>query len=137
MSIGSFFSSIGHKLAAFFGSHQAVIQTVIADAQQAVGAAKVISAALNESPGFQTVLGGVSDGLSKVSATLTAEASAETLTQHAANITGLVEGLVQATNDLRVKSSLTKTAIGVALVKVNAVVGAIETAADAAAPAAS
>ncbi len=134
MSIGSLFSSIGHKIASFFGSHQAVIQTVLTEAQEATGAATAVAAALNEPANLQTVLAGVSDGLAKVSATVTAEASAETLTQHAADITGLVTGLVQTTNDVGVKSAITKTAIGAALVKVNAVVGALQTAAEAATP---
>jgi hypothetical protein len=134
MNIGSLFSSIGHKIATLFGSHQAVIQAVLLDAQEAVGAAKSVAAALNEPASFQTVLGGVSDGLSKVSATVTAEASAETLTQHASDITALVAGLFQTTTDVGVKSAITKTAIGTALIKVNAVVGALETAATAASP---
>lgn len=136
MSIGSFFSSVGHKIASFFGSHQAVIQTVLTEAQGAVNDAVAVAKALNEPAALQSVLAGISDGIGKIAATVTAEASAETLTQHAQDLTGLVSGLVQTTNDVGVKSAITKTAIGAALVKVNGVVGALETAATAATPAA-
>ena len=135
MSFLSKIESLPHWLASFFGSHQAVIQTVIADTQTAVGAASTIATIAGESK-IVPVLSGVSDGLSKVSTLVTAESTATTLAQHAANVTALASGLIQATNDVGVKNADTKAAIGAVLVKVNGVVGALETAAQAATPAA-
>lgn len=137
MSIGSFFSSIGHKIASFFGSHVAVIQTVLTDAQAAATVA-IRVATVVEPPAaggglnpIVVTLSGVLDGLVKVSGAVTAETTAETFAQHAADITGLVTGLVETTNDVGIKSETTKAAIGAALVKINGVVGALETAAAA------
>ena len=131
MSIGSFLHNIGAHLASFFGSHAAVIATVTSDAQIAVGAAKVVAADLGEPASVQTVLGNISDGLTKVAATATAEATADTLTEQAANLTGLVGGLVSS-GDIGIKNAGTKVAVGTALVKVTSVVSALETAANAA-----
>ena len=128
MSIGSFFHSLAHKIAAFFGSHQAVIATVIADAQQAVAIAASVAGAVGESK-LVPVLSGVSDGLSKVSLAVTAEASADTLTEHASNLTALAAGLIQSTSDIGVKNAETKANVGAVLVKVNGVVTALEAAA--------
>jgi hypothetical protein len=128
MSLGSFFSGLSHKIAAFFGSHAEVIATVIADAQQAVGAASAVAGAVGETQ-LIPVLSGVSDGLSKVATAVTAESTADTLTGHAAAITALAEGLIESTNDAGIKDANTKAAVGAVLVKVNGVVAALETAA--------
>lgn len=131
MSLGSFFSALSHKIAAFFGSHQAVIATVIADAQQACAGASAIATVVGEGS-IVPALSGVSDGLAKVGAAVTAESTAETLTQHAADLTALAAALIQSSNDVGVKDAQTKAQVGAVLVKVNGVVNALETAASAA-----
>ena len=131
MSLGSFFSKIGHAIATFFGSHQAVIQAVIADAQTAAGAATTVATALGEPAAVTAAIARVSDGLAKAGAAVAVEQSATTLTQHASNLAALVTGI---TPDIGIKNAQTTAAIGATLVKVQSVVGALETAAVAASP---
>jgi hypothetical protein len=123
----NFFTSLAHKIAAFFGSHHDSIQSGIKLAQSAAASAIAVSTALNEDPSVIRVISGISDGLTKVSAAVTAES----MTEHAGNLTALAEGLIDTTNDVGVKSTDAKASIGAALAKVNGVVGALEAAAAA------
>ena len=124
--IGSFFAKIGHALASFFGAHQVAIQSAIQDAQIAAGAATQVAEALGENPSVAAEIAKVSDGLSKVSYTVTAETTAQTLTDHAGNLAGLAIGL---TSDLGIKNEDTQNAVIQTVKKVQGVVGALETAA--------
>lgn len=128
MNIGGFFGSLGHKIAAFFGSHHAAIQAVISDAQTAASAAAGIAAALGEPASVTKVIGQVADGLSKVSAAVTAETTATDLSSHAENLANLATGLVSS-GDIGIKNDETKTAVGAVAIKVQSVVGALEIAA--------
>lgn len=128
MSIGSFFSSLGHSIAAFFGSHQATIQAVITEAQTAAGAATAVATALGEPTSVTAVIGKISSGLAMAGSTVTAESTAETLTQHASNLANLATDLVTS-GAIGVKNTETIQAIGSTATKVQAVVGALETAA--------
>lgn len=127
----NFFSTLAHKIVGFFGSHHDSIQAGIGLAHTAATAALAVSAALGEDPSVIRVIAGISDGLKQVSATVDAESNAETLTDHAAALTGLASGLIQATNDIGIKNADTKAAIGAVLSKVNSVVGALEASAAA------
>ena len=130
-SIGSLFSKLGHSIASFFGSHQATIQAVIADAQQAAGAATAVALVTHQPANVSDAIAKVSDGLSIVSAAVTSESSAETLTQHATNLANLTMSLVNS-GDIGVKDAATQSAVGAVAIKVQGVVGALETAAAAA-----
>lgn len=130
MDIGSFFHSIGHAIASFFGSHQAAIQLVIKDAQLAAGTATAVATSLGEPDSVTAKISEISDGLSKVSSAVTSETTATDLKDHAANLTNLVVGLV-GSGDIGIKNDETKAAIGATAIKVQSVVGAIETAAQA------
>jgi hypothetical protein len=134
MTIGSLFHTVAARIAAFFGSHMAVFSAVIKDAQEAVATAQAVAAAADpgELPGLQALLAEASDGLGKIETAVQAESTAETLTQQAQTAAALVSGLATSTNDIGIKNAKTKTAIGAVLVKVNSVVGALETAATAA-----
>ena len=130
----NFFTQLGHSIAAFFKGHQATIQTTIGYAQNAAGAASAVAGILGESPAVTSQIGKISDALGLVSATVTAETSAETLTQHAANLSALTSALVNS-GDIGIKNAQTQAAVGTVAVKVQGVVGALETAANAATPA--
>lgn len=136
MSIGSLFSKIGHAIASWFGSHQATIQAVVNDAQAAASAAHGVATALGEPASVTSVISGVSDGLSKIGAAAATAATAEDFNALAADGAALATGLVSS-GDLGIKNAATKAAVGALAIKVQGVVGAVETAASAAPPAAS
>ncbi len=127
----SWLANIRHKIASWFGSHQSLIQTIAKDGQIAAVDAAAVATAAGEKGNLITVLTGVADGLGKVAATVTAEATATTLAQHAANITGLASALLVTSTDVGIKNADTKAKIAVVLGKVTNVVGALQTAAEA------
>jgi hypothetical protein len=124
----SFFTTLGHKIAGWFGSHQTVIQTVITDAKLATATLGTVAAAAGEGALVAPIVSQITDGLTKVGAAVAIEATAATLTQHAATVSALAESLLP---DLGVKNEKTIAAIGTVLTKTQGVVGALETAANA------
>lgn len=127
----SWLSKLRHAIAAWFGSHKTLLQTIAKDGQLAASDLAKVATAAGESGNLVTVLNGVSDGLGKVGDTITAEATATTLAQHAADLTGLATNLLVTSTDVGVKSADTKAGIATVLGKITNVVGALQTAAEA------
>lgn len=128
----SFFSSflkdienIPGELSHLFTAHQAAIHTAIADAQTAISGASAVAAILEPAAVPELTL--VQDGLTKISAAVTAESSANTLTSQASVLGTLVSGLVTS-GDVGVKNATVKTAVTNAVTKAQTVVGALITA---------
>lgn len=113
------------ELARLFTAHQAQIQTALADAQTAVSGATAVAAVLE--PAVIAPLALVADGLTKVSAAVTAESTATSLQAQATSLGNLVSGLVTS-GDVGVKNATVKTAITSAVTKAQTVVGALVTA---------
>jgi hypothetical protein len=126
----TFIENLGKKIATFFGSHEAAIQSVIKDAQGAQVAAKDVALALGEPSSVITVISGIGDGLQKTSDALAAESSSTTLTQEASNLSGLVSSVVDS-GDIGIKNAQTQAAVGTTLQKVVGVVSALQTASNA------
>ena len=135
--------NIPGEIAGFFTSHQTQVHSAIADAQSAVSAAIAIAVATtppgpNGAPSaLVTTLGGVSDGLTKVSAAVTSASSATTLGAQAANVAELANALI-ASGDVGVKNATSQTSlantVNAVVSKTNTVIGALITAATVIAP---
>ena len=130
MGFDSLFNKLGHNIAHYVGSHKAVIHAAIDDAAKAAVAATSIAAALGEPVGVAAEIARVADGLSKVDKAVTEESSAGTLSQHASDLATLATGLV-GSGDIGVKNPQTQAAVATVATKVQSVVGALETAAEA------
>jgi hypothetical protein len=127
----SWLSALRSKIAGWFGAHKDLLQTLATDGEVFTKDAAAVAAAAGEHGNLITVLGGVADGFGKISTTITAESSATTLAQHAADLTGLASGLLVTSTDVGVKNADTKAKIVGVLQKVTNVVGALQTAAEA------
>lgn len=132
MTIGSLFHSLGAAISKLIGGHSAQIQTAIAEAQNLAGASAIVLAATGQSAAAAEV-GKISSALSLASSTITAEATAETLTQHATNLANLTTALVNS-GDINVKNTGTQAMIAAVAGKVQTTVGALEVAAASATP---
>lgn len=132
MTIGSLFHSLGAAISKLIGGHSAQIQTAIADAQNLAGASAIVLAATGQSAASVEV-GKISSALSLASSAITAEATAETLTQHATNLTDLTIALVTS-GDINVKNTATQATLAAVAGKVQVTVGALEVAAGSATP---
>jgi hypothetical protein len=128
------FSKLGHAIASFFKGHQSAIQTAISEAQTAAGAATAVATVLGEPPSVAQEIGRISDGLTLASSAIAAESGAQTLSQHAANLSALTTNLVTS-GDIGIRNTATQAAVGTMAQKVQGVVGALETAAAAVPPA--
>lgn len=127
----SWLSNLRHKIAGWFGSHKDLIETIAKDGQVAATDASLVAVAAGEHGNIITVLSGVADGFGKVGAAVTAESSATTLAEHAANLTGLADALLVTSTDVGIKNADTKASITKVLGKITNVVGALQTAAEA------
>ena len=139
--MGSFFHSLSARIAGFFGGHQKQIQTAVTIAKNAVTGTQVaLTVAVAADPelgsnssvkNLSGILSGASDGLDRVSAVVASEADATTLQMHMQNIGALAVGLATTTNDIGVKNAGLKQSIDDTVHHLTAVVGSLETAANA------
>ena len=127
-SLSSFFSKIGTDLHNFFTKEAGPIKTVTSEAQLALATASSVASIMGEPASVTGELGKISDGLGIIQAGVSAASSATDLNGYAAAVTKTVSGLVNS-GDINVKSGSAQAAIGVALTKVQSVVGVLETAA--------
>ena len=128
MTFGTFIKDVENvpgELAHLFTAHHAQIQTVLSEAKTAVSGATAIAAILEPAAVPELTL--VADGLTRISASVTAESTATTLTSQVSVLGGLVSGLVTA-GDVNVKNATVKSAITGAVTKAQTVLGALVTA---------
>ncbi len=129
-SVGGFFHSIGAALHNFFTKHDGVIHTVLEDAVGAAGvAASIASITLSPQAAAPVLaeIAKVQDGLAIVQKGITAESTATDLSSHAANLAGIVTGLVTS-GDINVKNAQLQASIGVLATKTQSVIGVLENA---------
>lgn len=130
-SISGFFKSVETELHNFFTKNNGAIQTGLAEATAAAGiAASVATIALSPTDAAPVIaqIAKIQDALSIVQKGVTAESTATDLSSHAANLAGVVTGLVTS-GDIDVKNAQLQAAVGVTAIKVQSVIGVIENAA--------
>ena len=130
-SIGGFFHSVGAALHNFFTKNGGAIQTGLSEAITAAGVAASVASVTLSSTAAAPVLAEiakVTDGLSIVQKGVAAESTATDLSSHAANLAGIVTGLVTS-GDIGVKNAQVQASVGVLATKVQSVVGVLENAA--------
>lgn len=133
-SIGSIFHSLSAEISKLFGGHAAQIQAAISDAKTVAGAASIVLTATGQTAAA-TEVQKINGALSIVAGAVDSETTADTLAQHAANLANLTTALVNS-GDINVKNAQTQSTIAAVATKVQATVGALESAAVAATPAA-
>lgn len=129
-SVSNFFHKIGAALHNFFTKDGGAIQAGLAEAISAAQVAASVAAIADPTGSAAVVaeIGKVTNGLALVQGAVKAESTATDLNGHAANLAGLITGLVTS-GDINVKSAQTQAAIGVLAIKVQSVAGVLETAA--------
>ena len=133
-SVTTFFSKVGSALHNFFTNNSGAIQSGLSAAMTAASVAGSVAAIMEPAganggpPPVVAEIAKVQDGLNLVSKAVTTASTATDLSGHAAALSGLVTGLVSS-GDIGIKNAQTQAAIGVMAVKVQSVVGVLETAA--------
>jgi hypothetical protein len=131
MSLLSKIESWAGDVEHWFTKEAPAIQTGIADAQEGVSIAAGVATAAGAPASVAVELGKVSGGLTLLDNTVTAEASAGTLSAAAGAVTSLATGLVD-NGLINVKDEGTIAAVNNVAGKVNAVAGKLTAAAAAA-----
>ena len=127
-SISGEFAKLGSALHSFFTKEAGPIKTVATEAQAALAVAASVATIAGAPASVATELGKVSSGIAVIQSGVSAESTATDLNGYAAALTGTVSGLVNS-GDINVTDGQTQAAIGVALSKVQSIVGVLETAA--------